>query len=196
MRPRRWNTAPELLLPIFCDQSLTMEELFEIYTEDGKPNGLAARDIVHARGLWHRASNVFLFRPDGQLIVQRRHESKDICPGLWDLSVAEHLEPGESFLAGAIRGMSEELGITGVRLERVSNVVRATLDIAEQGIKDYEFQVSFRGEFDGAPAPKPSEVSEIRFLGLGELQAEMTKAPEKFTPWFRGRAVDIGLFDR
>ena len=173
-----------------------MEELFEIFTEEGEPNGLAARDIVHARGLWHRASNVFLFRPDGRLIVQRRHASKDVCPGLWDLSVAEHLEPRESFLAGAIRGISEELGITGVRLERVSNVIRATLDIAELGIKDYEFQVSFRGEFDGVLTPKLSEVAEIRFLGLGELQAEMTKAPERFTPWFRRRAIDTDLFDR
>ena len=173
-----------------------MEELFEIFTKEGEPKGLAARDIVHERGLWHRASNVFLFRPDGQLMIQRRHESKDVCPGLWDLSVAEHLEPRESFLTGAIRGINEELGITGVRLERVSNVIRATLDIPELGIKDYEFQVSFRGEFDGELDPNLSEVAEIRSLGLGELQVEMMKAPERFTPWFRGRAIDIGLFDR
>jgi len=173
-----------------------MEELFEIFNEDGEPNGRAPRDVVHKRGLWHRASNVFLFRPDGQLIVQRRHESKDVCPGLWDLSVAEHLEPRESFLDGAVRGIREELGITGVRLERVSNVIRAKLDIAESGIRDYEFQVSFRGGFDGKLAPKLSEVAEIRSLGLGELQVEMLKVPERFTPWFRGRAIDIGLFDR
>ena len=173
-----------------------MEELFEIFTEEGEPNGLAARNIVHKRGLWHRASNVFLFRPDGKLVVQRRHESKDVCPGLWDLSVAEHLEPRENFLAGAIRGINEELGIKGVRLERASNLIRATLDIAELGIKDYEFQVSFRGEFDGEFSPNLSEVDEIRFLGLGELHAEMRRAPERFTPWFRGRAIDTGLFDR
>ena len=150
---------------------------------------------MHKDGLWHRASNVFLFRPDGKLVVQRRHESKDVCPGLWDLSVAEHLEPHESFLAGAIRGIDEELGITGVRLERASNVIRATLDIAEFGIRDYEFQVSFRGEFAGEPAPNLSEVAEIRFVAVGELQTEMMQSPERFTPWFHGRAIDIGLFD-
>lgn len=61
------------------------------------------------------------------------------------MSIVEHLEPRESFLEGAVRGIREELGITGVRLERVSNVIRAKLDIAESGISDYEFQVSFRG---------------------------------------------------
>ena len=93
----------EYLLPTFCDRPLTMEELFEIFTVEGELNGLAARDIVHEHGLWHSASNVFLFRQDGQLIIQRRHESKDVCPGLWDLSVAEHLQPRESFLAGGQR---------------------------------------------------------------------------------------------
>ena len=137
---------------------------------------------MHEHDRWHRASNVFLFRPDGQLIIQRRHEPKDVCPGLWDLSVAEHLEPRESFRAGAIRGINEELGITGVRLERISNVIRATLDIPELRNKDYEFQVFFRGGFDGELDPKLSEVAEIRFLTLGELQVEMMKAPERFTP--------------
>jgi hypothetical protein len=83
-----------------------------------------------------------------------------------------------------------------VRLERVSNVIRAKLDIEESGIRDYEFQVSFRGGVGGELAPKLSEVAEIRSLRLGELKVEMLKVPERFTPWFRGRAIDIGLFDR
>ena len=171
-----------------------MEELFETFSEEGEPTGLVARDVVHKLGLWHRASNVFLFRTDGQLVVQRRHGTKDVWPGAWDLSVAEHLEPGESFVAGAIRGLSEELGITGVTLKPVSNVIRTKLEVAEQGIKDYEFQVSFRGVSDADLRPQTSEVAEIRLYQLDELRVEMLSAPERFTPWFRSRASDFGLF--
>ena len=37
--------------------------------------------------------------------------SKKIGPGLWDISVAEHLNPGETFDSAALRGLQEELGI-------------------------------------------------------------------------------------
>jgi len=171
-----------------------LQELFETFNEEGEPVGLFARDVVHKLGLWHCASNVFLFRSDGRLIVQQRHESKDVCPGTWDLSVAEHLEPGERFLAGALRGLREELGVTGVSLEPVSAVVRAKLDVAELGIKDYEFQVSFRGVSDAELMLQTAEVAEIRLCRVDELRAEMLTSPERFTPWFLGRARDVGLF--
>ncbi len=172
-----------------------MQELFETFSDEGEPVGLVARNVVHELGLWHRASNVFLFRTDGQLITQRRHMSKDVWPGGWDLSVAEHLKPGEDFLAGAIRGLSEELGIEGVRLEPVSDVIRARLEVAELGIKDYELQVCYRGVSDANLMPQPDEVADIRLFALGDLKTAMHKSPNEFTPWFRGRAQDIGLFD-
>ena len=172
-----------------------MQEFFETFNEENKPTGLVARSVVHKRGLWHRAANIFLFRTNGQLIVQRRDESKDVWPGAWDLSVAEHLQPGESFEAGAIRGLVEELGIAGVILERVSGEIRSMLEVPESGIKDYEIQVCFRGISDAELIPQASEVAEIRFFSLDDLRESMLGDPNRFTPWFRDRAGDIGLFD-
>jgi len=172
-----------------------VQELFETFSNDGEPAGLVPRDIVHKLGLWHRASNVFLFRTDGRLVTQRRHESKDVWPGAWDLSVAEHLKPGEDFLASAIRGLSEELGIEGVSLEPASEVILAKLEVTELGIKDYELQVCYRGVSDADLIPQPDEVADIRLIALGDLKDAMRKNPDEFTPWFRGRAQDISLFD-
>ena len=172
-----------------------MQELFETFNDDDEPTGLVSRSQVHRLGLWHRASNVFLFRTDGQLVTQRRHESKDVWPGAWDLSVAEHLKPGEDFLAGAIRGLREELGVEGVTLEPASKVIRTKLKVAEMGIMDYELQVCFRGVTDADLTPQSSEVAEIRLYQLSELKADMQESLDQFTPWFRDRANDIGLFD-
>ena len=171
-----------------------MKELFETFNDEGESTGLVARNVVHELGLWHRASNVFLFRSDGQLVTQRRHRSKDVFPGVWDLSVAEHLKPGEDFLAGAIRGLGEELGIESVKLEPVSDVIHAKLEVAELGIKDYELQMCFRGISDARVMCQPDEVAEIRLFTLGDLETAMRESPREFTPWFRGRAQDIGLF--
>lgn len=41
---------------------------------------------------------MWVFRPDGRLLIQRRSAAKKMGPSQWDLSVAEHLQPGESFL--------------------------------------------------------------------------------------------------
>lgn len=172
-----------------------LEELFETFSAAGEPTGLVAREVVHRVGLWHRASNVFLFRSDGRLVVQRRHRSKDVCPEAWDLSVAEHLIPGESFLDGATRGLNEELGISGVQLESIGEVIQTKLEIAERSIKDYEFQLSFKGVSDAELRPQTSEVAEVRLFQLDDLRNEMFGNPEKFTPWFLSRAKEIGLFD-
>src|SRR5690348_11391125 len=114
------------------------EETFEILDEAGRPIGIAPRSEVHARGLWHRAAHVFLFRSDGRLVLQRRQSTKDVCPDALDLSVAEHLKAGESYAEGAARGLREELGIRNVDLEELGEPLRFKLD--QPPIKDYEFQ--------------------------------------------------------
>lgn len=171
-----------------------MEEIFETLTPDGKPAGLAPRSRVHREGLWHRAVNIFLFRPDGRLLIQRRQLSKDVWPGAWDLSVAEHLKPGETYADGAVRGLREELGITGVELEPLGGVAKSFLDIAETGIRDYEFQQSFRGVSDDAVTPDPGEVMEVQTITLDGLRIAFNQRPEEFTPWFRQRVADQRLF--
>jgi isopentenyl-diphosphate delta-isomerase len=171
----------------------TMTELLEAFDEFGESLGLVRRDVVHRNGLWHRAANVFLFRTDGRLVVQRRQSTKDVCPGIWDLSVAEHLKPGENHLSAAKRGLKEELGIEGASLDPVGGVAMERLEIAELGIKDYELQQSFRTVSDGELTPDSDEVAELRLLRLDELERLMRESPDDFTPWFRHRARDLPI---
>lgn len=163
-------------------------EPFEIFDASGQPLGLAPRERVHREGLWHRAVNVLLFRSDGQLIIQRRQWHKDICPGVWDFSVAEHLQPGESFLQAALRGLQEELAVAGVALTAIGGSYRHRLDIPERGVSDHELQQCFQGQYDGELRPDADEVAEVTQIGWSELLAELAKRPDDFTPWFRDHA--------
>ena len=92
------------------------EEHFDTFDDDGQPTGLKPRSEVHRLGLWHRSAQVFLYTPAGELVVHRRAVDKDLYAGLWDHSVGEHLHPGESYLAGALRGVQEEFGLHGLQL--------------------------------------------------------------------------------
>ncbi len=174
----------------------TMTERFDTFDESGNPTGTEYRSIVHREGIWHRASNIFLFRSNGKLLIQRRQLSKDICPGAWDVSAAEHLKPGETFEEGAHRGLIEELGIEGIALEAWGDVVKARHDNPELGIKDFEFQQSFRGTYDGPVEIDTVEVLETRDIDLETLESEMSNSPESFTPWFLRRAEELNLFAR
>ncbi len=170
------------------------EELFEILNEHGEPLGLAPRTQAHREGLWHRAVHVFVFRADGRLVIQRRQLDKDICPGAWDLSAAEHLKPGESYLDGAMRGLREELGVTAhVELELIGGTATARLELPERGIKDYEFQQSFRCLYEGPLTADPEEVADLQAVTLGDLAAAFASRPDDFTPWFREDAMRLGL---
>jgi isopentenyldiphosphate isomerase len=85
-------------------------ELFEVVDETMRVVGQQPRLHVHKTGLLHHSVHVFVFdETEDALLVQQRCQTKRICPNLWDLSCAEHLQPGETQLQGAVRGLKEEV---------------------------------------------------------------------------------------
>lgn len=162
-----------------------MTEYFQTYDEDGRPTGQVPRAEVHAKGLWHRSVNVFVFHPDGRLYLQKRSADKDVWPGAWDLSVGEHLKPGETVEQAARRGLDEELSIRGIEVEPWGPEIRFKTVDAAKGVHDHEIQQCFRAVYDGEPRPDPEEVSEVRLMAIDELKDRVAREPERFTPWLR-----------
>ena len=80
-------------------------ECFALRREDGSLTGeIKPRALVHRDGDLHGASHVFLARLRGErveLLLQKRSAQKDSFPGLYDISAAGHLDPGEDFAAAA-----------------------------------------------------------------------------------------------
>ncbi len=171
---------------------MTPEEEFDVFDEDGVHIGRAPRSEVHRRGLWHKAVNVLLFASDGRLYLQRRAASKDVWPDAWDVSVGEHLQPGEAPLDGAHRGLMEELGVSGVTLARLGEQTRARIEIALQGIHDCELQQSFTGTYDGPIHPDAAEVALVKLIDRETLAHDVSRAPESYTPWLRERLARMG----
>lgn len=172
-----------------------MAEMIDVFDAQGVPLGRAERNEAHRRGLWHRAVNVFLFRSDGRLLIQRRSRWKDVWPGAWDLSAAEHLQPGESFLEAAIRGLREELAIDvdAGSLCPLGDVFPSKLEDPVGGIQDYEFQQSFRVTSDQIAVPDLDEVAQLVSIDLFALKDAFISRPADYTPWFRSRARAHGF---
>ncbi len=168
-------------------------EQFECFDDAGNAIGLHDRSEVHRVGYWHRTVNVFLRNSAGELCLQQRAKSKDICPNLWDLSAAEHLQPGESYRAGAVRGLAEELGIgvAAASLELLSAERRTTLSLPERGILDREIHQCFQVVSDASIAFASEEVQAIRWLSRPELDLWFDRRAQDFTPWFTELYVDL-----
>ncbi len=172
------------------------EERFLTWDDGGVPLGLVPRSRVHRLGLWHRAANVLLFRSSGLLLLQQRSATKDVCPDRWDLSAAEHLKPGETYLAGAQRGLEEELGLEAEHLDRLAplgGVRRVRYAEPARRILDCELQQSFLAVSDAPLRLQEEEVAATRELTLAELAAEQAASPGRFTPWFLNLCQHLDL---
>lgn len=86
-------------------------ELLDIFDESGAHLGVAPRSQVHAEGLWHKTSQVWLINEFDELLLQLRSDNKACFPGLWDISSAGHIPAGIEPLPSAVRELEEELGV-------------------------------------------------------------------------------------
>ncbi len=87
------------------------QELLDVVDVNDQVVVVKTRGEIHSKGLMHRAVHILVFNHQGDLFIQKRSMSKDECPGLWDTSVAGHVDSGEDYVSCAIRELSEELGI-------------------------------------------------------------------------------------
>lgn len=168
-------------------------ELFATFDEQGEPLGLVPRDDVHRTGAWHKSAQVFVFDAASRLLIQQRVPHKDLYANLWDYSVGEHLQPGESYLAGALRGLAEELGIVGVELDALGGERR--VQHSGEDFDDREMQQAYRGVWDGPLRLDSREVAQVRYIALHDLKPWMTARPAEFTPWFGKDLNEFGLLD-
>lgn len=139
---------------------------------------------VHRQGLRHKAVSVFVLSDRG-ILIQRRALGKYHTPGLWANTCCTHPLWGEDDAACAERRLAEELGITGLALQ-AAGVVEYRADVG-RGMVEHEVVALFRAKAsaDLAMALNPDEAMAARWIDLAALRAEISEAPERFTPWLR-----------
>ena len=75
------------------------EEFLEIYSSSGKKTGKkATKSHIHKKGLYHATVHVWIFSEKGNVLIQKRSIKKKLNPGVWDVSVAGHIEYKEDAL--------------------------------------------------------------------------------------------------
>lgn len=70
------------------------------------------RSEVKKIGHTYRVTYILVFNRSGEVLVQRRTDCKDWCPGRFDLAAGGIIQFNESYELSARRELEEELGIT------------------------------------------------------------------------------------
>ena len=165
-------------------------EIFDVFNPENHRVGEEPRQLVHASGLYHRSVHVFIFNSAQEVLIQKRVPTKDVCPGCWDVSVAEHAKPGECGYQTALRGVREELGVE-VTVSLLAGYRLNQFEYPELGVKDFEFVQTYQAVHDGPFRLDPVEVAGARFITMQELLKRAHEAPGGFTPWLHR---DLSLF--
>jgi isopentenyl-diphosphate delta-isomerase type 1 len=156
------------------------EEMLDIVDDNDNVIGREGRSVAHARGLQHRGVHVFLFMPDGRLLVQHRNRLRKAAPSTLDCSVSEHVQSGEEYLAAAQRGLHEELGLKGIPIQAV-----VTFRM-QYGPNDNEISRIFQGQLDDPRRVHfdPGEVDSVDYVSLPDLERQMQSRVGSLSPWF------------
>ncbi len=157
-------------------------ELVVLVNEADQQIGLMEKLEAHQKGLLHRAFSVFLFNKKGEMLLQKRANTKYHSPNLWTNAVCSHPRNGESYKNGAMRRLNEELGISTEIEEKFHFIYKADVG---QNLWEHELDYVFVGIYDGIFNLNPNEVSETRYISLIDLQKEILSNPDNFTEWFK-----------
>ena len=149
-------------------------EYIDIVTKEGKPTGKSElKSIIHQKGYYHHTAHIWFYNKKGEVLLSQRSAKKTICPLMWDVSVAGHIDAGETIKQAAIRETEEEIGLTISENELQKIGVFECFQTYESGIIDNEFHNTFISELKVSISeltPQEEEVEALKLITFEEFE--------------------------
>ena len=169
-----------------------MDEFLDVVNEQNQLTGMQKlKSEIHRDNDWHRASHMWIYNDQGEILFQKRSLIKDTFPGKWDIT-GGHVGAGETYLNTAVRELEEELGITVAPEDLETLDMHKTEDIGREFQQVYLLRLN---QPSSSFRLQEEEVLEARFIPIKELRTHLTdkQARKKYCPvWpYYLRMVDI-----
>ncbi len=158
------------------------DTLILVDEQDNETGACEKTDCHVGQGKLHRAFSVFLFDPEGRILIQQRSPQKMLWGGYWANSCCSHPRLGENTDDAARRRTREELGVDCELTYLYKFVYHA--EFGEVG-SEYENCWVYFGHFDGKFDVNEDEISDTRFVTPDELTAELENNGELYSPWLK-----------
>lgn len=148
---------------------------------DDREIGTMEKLEAHEKGLLHRAFSVFLFNDQGEMLLQKRADSKYHSAGLWSNACCSHPAQNEPIEAAAKRRLREEIHLDTAVKSIFSFEYRAELS---RNLVEHELDHVLIGFCNSFGELNPEEVSEMKFVDIETLRKDVDLQPEKYSAWF------------
>ena len=158
-----------------------MEQVILVDVDDCEI-GVMEKMEAHKLAVLHRAFSVFLFNPNGKMLLQQRALTKYHSAGLWTNTCCSHPRPGETLENAVTRRLTEEMGITAKVYKAFDFIYQTELP---DNLNEHEFDHVFIGNFDDEVRPNRLEVANFVYQSIEEIAANLQSHPEKYTVWFK-----------
>ena len=169
------------MIDIKIDTSLN--DLLILVDEQDNILGHETKEKCHrGEGLLHRAFSIFIFDKANRLLIQQRSALKPLWPLYWSNSVCSHPRKGETAIDAAHRRLQEEIAVdTSLQYLFKFQYRAAFKDIGSEN----ELCSVYIGAADGPVRANPGEIAQWRFIDLEELNRDIKRHPQNYTPWFK-----------
>lgn len=157
----------------------------QVILVDAADNAIGAMDKLLAHqcgGQRHRAFSIFILNSANEFLLQKRAAEKYHAANMWSNACCSHPQPEEQTIVSANKRLKEELGFdTDIfpigKVEYKANV--------GDSLTEWEVDHLFVGQYDGAVAPNPDEVSGVKWVSLDWLESSLKINPDEYAPWFK-----------
>ncbi|XP_077978658.1 isopentenyl-diphosphate Delta-isomerase 1-like [Glandiceps talaboti] len=180
------------------EECILIDENDKVIGSDSKKNCHLMENID--KGLLHRAFSVFLFNPNGELLLQQRADEKITFPAYWTNTCCSHPLSFESELED-----KDCLGVKRAAQRKLEHELGIAPSQAPIDEFDYLTRIHYKAPSDGKWGeheidyilflqksvnvdPNPNEVQDYRYMNIEQLRefiANSEKNGIKLTPWFK-----------
>lgn len=133
------------------------------------------RPEIKQTGLTYRVTYIIVFNEKGEVLVQTRTDTKDWCPGYFDLAAGGIIQFDESYEVSAQRELEEELGIC----PPLTTHFDLFYDDIVAPVKNRNWGRVFSCIHEGPFKLQPEEVASAEFMSVYEA---LSLNPEMVTP--------------
>lgn len=150
------------------------EEFIDILNKEGIKTGQSClKSEIHTNGHYHNTAHIWFYTKSGDILLAQRDANKLLYPLLWDVSVAGHIDAGESIEKGAVREVKEEIGLSINQNDLNKIGVFECFQSYENGIVDNEFHHTYLVELKvdlNQLSPQKGEVETLKLVTIDEFK--------------------------
>ncbi len=158
------------------------ELLIVVNDNDEKLGNKSKADCHDGNGILHRAFSIFIFNENMQLLIQKRSRQKYLWPLFWSNSCCSHPRKGEDVESAAQRRLKEEVGLSAsLNFLFKFQYFAKYKDIGAER----EICYVFAGTSENPVVANQNEIDEWKYVNILELEENIEKKPDQFSPWLK-----------